>query len=96
MPADVLIYTTEYCPYCVRAKSLLRSKGVSFTEIDVSDRPDLREWLLSASKQRTVPQVFINGHSVGGFTDIAALDRKGALAPLLAAERKPEDPDVRR
>ena len=96
MAADVLIYTTEYCPYCVRAKSRLRSKGAGFTEIDVSSRPDLRSWLQDASKQRTVPQVFVNGHPLGGFTDIAALDRKGALDPLLAADPSPDDPEVRR
>lgn len=85
MSASVTIYTTPYCPYCIRAKLLLRQKGVAYREIDVSDRMDLRAWLVTASGQRTVPQVFINGRPMGGFSDIAALDRRGELDPLLAA-----------
>jgi glutaredoxin 3 len=81
--AEVLLYTTEYCPYCQMAKQLLTKKKARFVEIDVGDRPDLRSWLLSASGQRTVPQVFINGRSVGGFSEISALDRKGELDRLL-------------
>jgi glutaredoxin 3 len=82
--ANVTIYTTAYCGYCMQAKRLLTQKSVPYTEIDVGDRPDIRSWLVQESGQRTVPQVFINGASVGGFTDIAALDRKGALDTMLA------------
>jgi glutaredoxin 3 len=96
MPASVIIYTTEYCPYCVRAKSLLEKKGASYEEIDVGDRPDLRSWLIETSKQRTVPQVFINGVPVGGFTDIAELDRKGALTRLLSEDPGGSAASVRR
>lgn len=79
MPAVVAIYTTPWCPYCHRAKSLLNRKGVAFVEIDAEGRPDLRDWLEEASGQSTVPQVFINNQSVGGYTDIASLDRSGIL-----------------
>ncbi len=85
MAADVVIYTTNYCPYCTRAKSLLNQKKATFREVNVEDRQDLREWLVKRSGQRTVPQVFVNGRALGGFTDIAALDRKGELDGLLAA-----------
>jgi glutaredoxin 3 len=82
--ADVQIYLTSWCPYCAAAKRLLSRKSVPFTEIDVDDRQDLRGWLASTSGQRTVPQVFINGQPVGGFSDLEALDREGKLDPLLA------------
>ena len=61
MAANVTIYTTNVCPYCVRAKDLLNKKNVAFTDVNVETRPDLREWLVERSKQRTVPQVFVNG-----------------------------------
>jgi glutaredoxin 3 len=96
MPADVLVYTTDVCPYCVQAKALLRKKHAAFTEIDVRDRPELRRWLIEASSQRTVPQIFINGRSVGGFSDIAKLDRDGKLDGLLAVDSAPTDPLTRR
>jgi glutaredoxin 3 len=94
--AEVLIYTTGYCPYCQMAKQLLSRKKARFEEIDVEDRPDLRSWLLSASGQRTVPQVFINGQSVGGFTDISALDRKGELDRLLGEAKASAGPELPR
>ncbi|MEP7120342.1 MAG: glutaredoxin 3 [Byssovorax sp.] len=84
MSASVLIYLTEWCPYCQRAKALLTRKKTAFTEIDVDDRPDLRSWLVSASGQRTVPQIFINGQPVGGSSELDALDRQGKLDRLLA------------
>jgi glutaredoxin 3 len=87
--ANVTIYTTAYCGFCTRAKRLLNEKSVQYTEIDVESRPDLRTWLVKASGQRTVPQVFINGKSVGGFSDISELDRRGALDPMLAEAPAP-------
>jgi len=89
MSADVLVYLTPSCPYCHAAKALLRDKQVSFTEIDVDGRQDLRRWLVSASGQRTVPQVFINGQPVGGFSDIERLDEEGKLDPLLREPKAP-------
>ena len=92
MSASVLIYLTEWCPFCQRAKALLKKKNVSFTEIDVDDRPELRSWLVSSSGQRTVPQVFINGQPVGGYTDLEKIDRQGKLDVLLAQAPAPDDP----
>ena len=63
--ADVVIYTTPICPYCVRAKSLLKQKGVAWTEIDVSRDDNERMALMARTKQRTVPQIFINGQRAG-------------------------------
>jgi glutaredoxin 3 len=83
MFAEVVIYRTPFCAYCMRAAMLLKSKGVRFREIDVSSDPQTRERLLRETGSHTVPQIFINGASVGGFDDIAALDRRGALDPLL-------------
>jgi len=94
MAANVTIYTTNVCPYCVRAKDLLNKKNVAFTDVNVETRPDLREWLVERSKQRTVPQVFVNGEPLGGFTDIAALDRAGRLDALLARDPQPSDPPL--
>src|SRR4051812_37161634 len=90
--AKVLIYTTGDCPYCHRAKQLLGEKKVSYTEVDVDERPDLRSWLASATGQRTVPQVFINGRSVGGFSDIDDLDQEGELDRLLAEAPAADSP----
>jgi len=94
MPAKVTIYTTSTCPYCIRAKGLLEQKNVAFEEINVEARPELRGWLIERSRQRTVPQVFVNGEPLGGFTDIAALDQQGKLDPLLAREPAATDPAV--
>lgn len=84
--AKVEIYTKFLCPYCTRAKSLLASKGVEFTEYDITMGGPKREEMLSRAPGRTtVPQVFIDGRHIGGSDDLAALDRAGGLDPLLAA-----------
>lgn len=80
---EVKVYTKKNCPYCVRAKALLAKKGVPFQEIDVEHDDALREWLVEKSGQRTVPQIFVGERSLGGFTDVDALDRRGELDPLL-------------
>src|SRR5262245_4009293 len=85
--AEVTVYVTDYCPYCARAKALLTKKNVRFAEVDVEGRTDLRSWLASASGQRTVPQIFINNRSIGGFDDMAALEAGGELDRLLAEGR---------
>lgn len=83
--ADVTIYTTKTCPYCVRAKALLTKKGATFHEIDVSMSDALRQEMTErAGGRRTVPQIFINGRHVGGSDDLAALDQAGKLDALLA------------
>ena len=82
--ADVKLYTTDYCGYCQRARALLERKGVTFTEIDVTNDPATRQWLVGATGRRTVPQVFINGASHGGSDELHALERSGRLDALLA------------
>lgn len=79
MAARVRMYTTQICPYCVRAKMLLKAKGVTFEEIDVSRDHDTRAWLVQATGRRTVPQIFINDEAIGGFDEMRALDLAGEL-----------------
>lgn len=81
--AEILIYSTDYCPYCDRAKALLQSKQLSFTEINIEHNDVLRKEMMEKSGRRTVPQIFINGQSVGGFDDLAELNRTGKLDVLL-------------
>jgi glutaredoxin 3 len=80
------MYRTPICPYCIRAKSLLERKGVAYREIDVSGDDQARRWLIETTGQRTVPQIFINGQSVGGCTELYLLERTGKLDQLLAEE----------
>lgn len=80
---EVVIYRTPTCSYCFRVHQLLESKGIPFKEVDVSDDPGKRRWLFDVTRQRTVPQVFINGRPVGGFDDLARLNRSGELDRLL-------------
>jgi len=85
--AKVEIYTTQICPYCVRAKSLLKKKGVAFEEIDVSGDPELRQAMVErAGGRRTVPEIFINGRIIGGYDELKALDDAGQLDSLLAQQ----------
>ena len=87
MPApQVTIYTTAYCPYCLRAKRLLDKKGVVYQEIDAEGKDELREWLVERTGQQTVPQIFVGDRPLGGFSDIDALDRRGQLDPILRGE----------
>ena len=80
----VEIYTTGWCPYCHAAKSLLADKGARYEEIDADD-PDTRMAMVQrAHGRRTVPQIFIGDTPVGGYDDMAALERRGQLDPLLA------------
>lgn len=82
---QVEIYTSPFCGFCHAAKRLLNQKGVSFAEIDVSGDPTIRQEMLSrANGRHTVPQIFIGEQHIGGFDDMAALDRDGKLDPLLA------------
>ncbi|WP_223644789.1 glutaredoxin 3 [Corallococcus sp. EGB] len=82
----VKIYTTTYCGFCVRAKDLLKRKGVAYEEVDVTGDDDARAKLVEMSNgQRTVPQIFIGDTHVGGYSDMAALDREGKLDPMLNA-----------
>ena len=86
--AAVTIYTTMFCPYCVRAKRLLGRKGVAFEEIAVDgDRTRRAEMIARAAGRRTVPQIFIGRRHVGGADELADLERAGKLDSLLAAAR---------
>ncbi len=80
----VVMYTTGWCPYCERARRLLKAKGASFSEIDVESAPEKRAEMQSRSGRRTVPQIFIGERHVGGSDDLAALESAGKLDALLA------------
>ena len=79
----VQVYATGWCPYCSRARQLLKSKGVEIEEIDVEARPGAREEMIARSGRGTVPQIFINQTHIGGCDDLIALDDSGGLDPLL-------------
>jgi glutaredoxin 3 len=78
------MFTTSWCPYCERARLLLRAKGVGFEEISIEAEPARREEMIRRSGRRSVPQIFINGQHIGGCDDLHALDAAGGLEPLLA------------
>ena len=80
---EVIIYSTEFCSYCYNAKELLSKKNTAFTEIRVDLQPELRQEMVIKSGRRTVPQIFINGQSIGGCDDLYALDSQGKLDQLL-------------
>ena len=82
--AQVVIYTTNYCPYCTGAKAFLRFKNVKFEEIDVTDDSAKRAEMERLSQRWTVPQIFIDGRPIGGYDDMRQLDLNGQLDPLLA------------
>ena len=83
--AEVTIYTKPYCPYCIRAVSLLEKKGVEFTEIEAAFDPAKRQEMMQRSGRATFPQIFVGEHHIGGCDDMMALEREGKLDPLLAA-----------
>ena len=83
--AEIEIYTTDVCPYCVRAKKLFDKKGASYTEINVSSDDGLRQYMTNrAGGRRSVPQIFIDGVHVGGCDDLYDLDKAGKLDPMLS------------
>lgn len=81
---QIKLYTADYCPYCRRAEKLLNDKGIPFESFDVTHDDSLREWLVKETGRKTVPQIFIDGKSIGGFDDLNALNRSGELEKLLA------------
>jgi glutaredoxin 3 len=89
--ARIHAYVTTTCGFCHRALRLLHDKGVAFCRVDVTGDRKTRNWLVQATGQHTVPQIFIDGKSIGGYTDLAALDRAGKLDQMLA-EPAPETP----
>ncbi|MBK1712208.1 glutaredoxin 3 [Rubrivivax gelatinosus] len=83
--SSVRMYTTQICPYCLRAKSLLKQRGVErIEEIRVDQDPSQRDAMIALTGRRTVPQIFIGETHVGGCDDLIALDQRGGLAALLA------------
>ena len=81
--ADVVVYATPYCFYCLRAKQLLTKKGVAFREVDVGGNGDERGRLEETTGSRRVPQISINGSFVGGYYELASMERAGELDALL-------------
>ena len=85
MTAQVTVYSTNMCPYCVRAKQLLERKGIEYKEVNLStEAPEVRVELMQRTKHRTVPQFFIKDQFIGGFDQLYALEREGKLDELLA------------
>ncbi len=87
--SKIKMYVTGYCPYCTMAERLLRAKGVEdedIVKIRVDLEPALRVEMMQLTRRRTVPQIYIGDQHVGGFDDLSALDRAGALDPLLRGE----------
>jgi glutaredoxin 3 len=85
MASAVRIYTTGYCSFCKMSKGLLARKKVAYDEIDVTNDPETRDWLVRETGQRTVPQIFVGERSIGGYDELRALDSKGELDSILAA-----------
>ena len=81
--ASVTVYLSEWCPYCQRARSLLRQKNVAIKEINVEEQPEFREEMIARRHRRTVPQIFIGDKHVGGCDDLFELDRSGELDRLI-------------
>ncbi|GAA6151725.1 glutaredoxin 3 [Pseudoteredinibacter isoporae] len=81
---DIIIYSSDFCPFCHRAKALLSSKGVDYTELKVDGNPELRAEMMRKAQQRTVPQIWIGQRHIGGCDDLYTLERAGQLDPLLA------------
>jgi glutaredoxin 3 len=90
--STVIIYSSPFCGYCSAAKRLLDKKSISYTEIDVMFAPDLRAEMVARSGRQTVPQVFIGDKHIGGFDDLAALDKRGELDKLLVDVSVPLSP----
>jgi glutaredoxin 3 len=86
--AEVQLYTTPFCPYCVRARALLDRKGVAYTDFDITEEPARRgEMVRLAGGRTSVPQIFINGEHIGGSDELVALDRTGELDVRLGTSK---------
>lgn len=80
---EIIIYTSNLCPYCTMAKRLLTAKGATYKELNVDTTPGLREEMIQKTRRRTVPQIYIGEQHIGGFDELRALDLKHGLEPLL-------------
>jgi glutaredoxin 3 len=88
--SSITMYTTEVCPYCLRAKALLKARGVTeIDEIRVDRDPAARTTMIERTGRRTVPQIFIGGAHIGGCDDLIELDQRGGLLPLLQPQSAP-------
>jgi glutaredoxin 3 len=83
--SNVVMYTTRVCPFCTRAKALLNAKGIDYEERAVDLTPDGRQFLVDLTGRQTVPQILINDTAIGGYDELAALNRSGELDRILAA-----------
>ncbi len=81
----IRLYTTRFCPYCIRAKQLLDAKGVDYQDTSVDGNPELRQRMETESGRHTVPQIWIGERHIGGFDDLWLLEQRGELDPLLGA-----------
>lgn len=81
--ADILIYSSALCPYCVAAKNFLKSRGLEYRELRIDMDDQARKTMMTKTQRTSVPQIFINDTHIGGFDDMVALDRAGKLQPLL-------------
>ena len=91
MPSKITIYSTKTCPYCTRAKQLLDAKGATYAELFIDAQPELfSEMQALCDNRRTVPQIIINNQAIGGFDDLAKLERQGLLDDLLQLENNNE------
>ena len=84
MSADVTLYTTKFCPYCIRARNFLQDKGIAYQDIAVDHDPQLRREMMQRSGRNTVPQIWIGEQHIGGCDDMLLLERQGRLNELLA------------
>jgi len=83
MDASVVMYSTRFCPFCMRARSLLDGKGIEYADIAVDEQPQLRREMMQRSGRQTVPQIWIGEQHIGGFDDLVLLERQGRLDELL-------------
>jgi glutaredoxin 3 len=89
VPEDIVIHTTRYCFYCLRAKHLLAKRGLAFREVDLSGDTLARSELAERTGTRRVPQIFIDGNLVGGYQELVAMDRHGGLDALISGQKEP-------
>ena len=80
---EVILYSTNWCPFCTAAKKLLERREIDYVEVNVEDDDEKRRWLAETTGQRTVPQIFIDGSPIGGYAELNNLDRSGELASML-------------
>jgi len=83
----ITVYSASWCPYCQRAKTLLRERGLAFTEIDVDEDPDRRAQMIARSGRRTIPQIFVGDRHIGGCDELYDSDRSGELGRLIQGDR---------